>query len=51
MTFDIDQSAFTTLSLASKQKGVFDEIRFATTFEEALGREPPAASGSTIWIR
>jgi hypothetical protein len=41
-TVDLDQSLFDTLAVASKQYSYLDEIRFATTFAEAMGRTPDA---------
>jgi hypothetical protein len=40
MTADLDQSQFDTLAMANRQISSVDEIRFALSFEETVGREP-----------
>ena len=42
MLADLDQSMFDTIAIGDAQIAIFDEIRFATTFEEAVGRAAPA---------
>jgi len=37
---DLDQSQFDTLAIGDKQRTIIDEIRFARTFEEVMGRDP-----------
>jgi len=39
ITADLDQSAFDTIAIGDRQITPFDEIRYATTFAEAMGRE------------
>jgi hypothetical protein len=51
MTADLDQSQFGTLALATAQKGKFDEIRFASSYYEAVGRELPPPAGTIVTIK
>ncbi len=43
MMADLDQSLFDTIAIGDAQIGTFDEIRFATSFEEVMGRAAAAA--------
>lgn len=49
MTADLDESQFDTLALANRQISSVDEIRFALSFEETMGREP--TRGSVLIVR
>ena len=44
VTADLNQAVFNTIAIGDAQIRIFDEIRFATTFEEVVGREPAAES-------
>ena len=51
---DLDQSFFDTLAIADRQIATFDEIRFATTFEGAVGRQAvsnsvPEPASIAVW--
>jgi len=39
ITADLDQSAFDTIAIGDQQITPFDEIRYATTFAEVMGRD------------
>jgi len=52
---DLDQSAFNLVGMWDTSTTIFDEIRFATTFVEALGRTPidpnaPSVDAGDDWI-
>ena len=49
MTADIDQSQLDTIGLANRQVSSLDEIRFATTYDEVMGREP--SRGMVVTLR
>jgi hypothetical protein len=45
---DLDQSIFNTLAIGSRQYASLDEIRFATSYYESLGRDLPITAYGTI---
>lgn len=45
ITADLDQSAFDTIAIGDRQITPFDEIRFATTFADAMARQAAVDDG------
>jgi hypothetical protein len=52
-TADLDQSAFNVASMWDRPAtpGTIDEMRFASTYEVVVGKDPPPPSGTVIIIR
>jgi hypothetical protein len=48
---DLDQSQFDTIAIGNQQVSLLDEIRFAPTFEEVMGRERLAPPGILMIVR
>jgi hypothetical protein len=51
MTADLDQSAFDTLAIGNAQVSFIDEIRYALSYYEAVGRIVPPPAGTIITIK
>jgi hypothetical protein len=48
---DFDQSTLNTIAIGNRQVSSVDEIRFALTYYEALGREVPPSAGTVFVIK